>query len=110
MSARPARFRAGDMLLALALLGALIGKAEAADVQPASTSQPDWVISSDPSKSNWRAQDFLDQQQNAKGKSQPTGGEEETIIINNYQKSLGKGGAGAPLPPRDSEGQSPVEK
>lgn len=106
MNARAMQFPAGIILLAVCALSVPLGEAEAAQhVQPSAALAGDWVVSHEASKNNWHTRELLDQQLKAKEKSQPIGGVEQEIILENYRKSIGKGGAGAPLFHRSPQGQ-----
>src|ERR1700689_4353141 len=92
----------GLSLLLVALGGGAPVYAQS-DATGAPPRDPGWVASDAPSKDNWRTRIMLDEQHRAKDKSPPMRGVEQETILDNYQKSIGKGGAGAPLLPRDDE-------
>ena len=85
-------------LLAIGLAASGVGVAGAAPAAPTSAQPPAWSVPGDPAKDNWRAQTMLDKQRKAGGGAAPMRGWEQESILDNYQKSIGKGGAGPPLP------------
>lgn len=66
------------------------------------TENPDvpWASSSTPPHGNWRSRAILEQQRRAVGPATRMSGDEAKIILDNYRKSIGKGGAGADLLPQ----------
>jgi hypothetical protein len=60
----------------------------------------------EPSRDNWRTREILDAQRRSTGPIQGTTGTETGAVLDSYHKSISKGGAGADLPPRNTNGSS----
>jgi hypothetical protein len=88
--------------LALSLAAGVHSAARAQSVPPQDAGQPDWTASTEAPRDNWRTRSILDRQKDSTAVSPPMSGIEEGLILENYYRSIGKGGAGAKLPPRDT--------
>ena len=62
---------------------------------------PGWIGTGGAPQGNWRTRAILEKQKGADGPSGAMSGDETRIILEEYDKSIGKGGAGAKLPDRN---------